>query len=172
MIITHVLNAAEKEQLKESEKMTKYCPSCHQQVDDDNESCPYCGWKPGRYTRFDSDYHEFPVMVVPGHEEVKFQDRIHVKRMRKISQLRPKDRTLYLNIMEVLQNNKELAYSKSELRDRIIGSTKGMTKILNWMMNQGMVRKGYSQGQEFYCWNKDWRHEGPSKEVIDKYKRR
>jgi hypothetical protein len=120
-----------------------------------HRACPYCGWVPGRYVKYNVYVNVLPVEHgVKNVGDVTFQDRIQVSRMRKISQLRPKDREMYVRILEFLRAKKELAYSAYELRQLMIGlpDTKGMTKVLRWMTSQGMLTVGMKYGDAYYAW--------------------
>ena len=140
--------------------MTEVCVRCkmHHDAKDNakpSRTCPYCGWVPGRYARYNVYLNVLPVEKnVANVGDVTFKDRINVGRMRKISQLRPKDREMYVRILDFLRKKKELAYSAYELRQLMIGlpDTKGMTKVLRWMTSQGMLSVGMKYGDAYYCW--------------------
>jgi hypothetical protein len=133
------------------------------QINDEDESCPFCGWKPGRYIRFDAYLHRIKSEEkVPGTPdgEAKFKDRIYIRRLRLISQMKPKDRLMYLRVMKFLKMNRDKAFSAFELRQlfeedirlKRIEDTRGMTKVLRLMVKQGMVQAGRHFTDVYYAW--------------------
>ena len=131
----------------------KVCPRCRERSSDDAKSCSYCGWELGRYAKFQTC-----VVPVKKEGEVAFKDRIYVK-MRKISQMRPKDREMYVRILEFLKENRRNAYSTYELRQLMVGlpDTKGLMKVLRWMTRQGILKEGMFLGDRYYAYDvEEW----------------
>jgi len=141
----------------------KVCPQCAHPYDGEG-SCSICGYVRGRYVRYEAERTEIPteVVVLPGGkgEEVKFQDRYHIHRMRRVSALKEKDAKRFRVVMALLEKEGGgLAFSLSEIRDAVrneLGEveTKGLKKLVEKMVEVGAVNAGWSQMQQMRYYSK------------------
>ena len=132
------------------------CPRCSEDNGTRNlevNSCSYCGFVIGVYSRFNTKLDVLPENVGKMAQQT-FGSRYRAK-SRRLTRYSARDKfpKKHAVIQKLLMSNRGTAYSKDEIKGLLValfGNYKGLSRVLNMMKWDKMIRERAIQGQLYY----------------------